>query len=118
VVKLVIENWDSVKAKTIRDVERRVLQKEDKIIYVDSIEVLRTLLTRERLGMLSQVRKSRPLSLYSLAKLMKKDIKTISTDAGILSQAGLLKLETYKEGKKTKVRPRVTASKINLELAI
>ena len=117
-VKLVIADWASVKEKTIKDVENRVPQKEGRIIYVDSVEALRTLITRERLKMLSQVKSTRPNSLYSLAKLLKRDIKTVSTDAGILSQAGLLKLETYMDGKKTKVRPRVSVSRISVEFAI
>jgi predicted transcriptional regulator len=117
-VKLVIAGWEKVKAQTIKDVENHVPQKEGKIIYIDSIDALRTLITKERLKMLSSVREKKPNSLYALAKLLKKDIKTIATDTELLSSAGLLKLETYKDGKRTKVRPSVTASKISLELAI
>lgn len=93
-------------------------RKSEDVVYAESIDAARRLMTNERLKMLSQVKSARPNSLYSLAKLLKKDIKTVATDAGILSSAGLLKLETYKEGKRTKVRPRVSTSKISVEFAI
>lgn len=117
-VKIIIKSWDEVYKETVRDIKAGKVQKEDKIIYIDSLDDLRRLMTSGRLSMLSAVRKGKPRSLYQLAKFMKKDIKTVATDAGILSKAGLMRLETYKEGKKTKVRPSVRMNRIRMELAI
>jgi len=117
-VKLVIMDWKQVKAQTIRDVERRVPQKEGKIIYVDSLEALRSLMTKGRLSMLSEVHKGKPGSLYELARSMKKDIKTVATDAKILSEMGLLELKAYKEGGRKKVRPVTRVRKISVEVPI
>lgn len=117
-VKIIIKSWDEVYKETVRDVERRIPQKEKKIIYIDNLDDLRSLMTSGRLSMLSAVRKGKPDSLYALAKLMKKDIKTVATDAAMLSNAGLMRLETYKVGNRKKVRPHFSGSKISLEISI
>jgi len=117
-VKIIIKSWDEVYKETVRDVKAGKVQKEKKIIYIDSLDDLRSLITSGRLKMLSAVRKEKPGSLYALAKLMKKDIKTIATDANMLSNAGLMRLEKYKVGKRKKVRPIVSAKKIDLELPL
>lgn len=117
-VKIIIKSWDEVYKETVRDVERRIPQKEKKIIYIDNLDDLRSLMTSGRLSMLSAVRKGKPDSLYALAKLMKKDIKTVATDAAMLSNAGIMRLETYKVGNRKKVRPHFSGSKISLEISI
>lgn len=117
-VKIVIKSWSEIVKETIRDVEARIPQKEDKIIYIESLDDARKLFTPERIKFLSTVKKESPDSLYALAKLLRKDFKTISTDARMLSDAGLLKLESHKVGKRTSVRPVFKGSKISLDIAI
>ncbi len=117
-VKIIIKSWDEVYKETVRDIKAGKVQKEDKIIYIDSLDDLRSLMTSGRLSMLSAVRKGKPGSLYELAKFMKKDIKTVATDAAMLSKAGLMRLETYKVGNRKKVRPTVSARKISMDIAI
>ena len=117
-VKIVIKSWSEIVKETIHDVEARIPQKEDKIIYIESLDDARKLFTPERIKFLSTVRKENPDSLYALAKLLKKDFKTISTDARMLSNAGLLRLVSHKVGKRTKVRPVFTGNEINLAIAV
>ncbi len=118
-VKVVIgKPWDELWDETMHDIEHRIPQKEDFILYIDSVEAALKFLTPQRIKMLRVVNKLKPASLYALAKFMKKDIKTIATDAKILNNAGLLKLVHYKEGKRVKVRPRFPSKKITIELAI
>ena len=47
-VKIVIADKAAIKEQTIRAVERGIAQKEDRIIYVDSLEAARRLLTPQR----------------------------------------------------------------------
>ncbi len=121
-VKIVIMEWESfskmVKKEIGEGIRKGSFKKQDDVIYAETLESALRLLTPERMKLLSAVKVSKPASLYALAKLLKKDFKTISTDANILSNAHLLSLETYKEGKRTKVRPRISANKIQLEVAI
>jgi len=117
-VKIVIKSWSEIVKETIRDVEARIPQKEDKIIYIESLDDARKLFTPERIKFLSTVREESPDSLYALAKLLKKDFKTISTDARMLSNAGILRLVNHKVGKRNKVRPVFTGNEINLAISV
>ncbi len=121
-VKIIVMGWHDFNKMVISDIGKAVktgsFSKQEDVIYAESLGAARRLMTSERLRMLVEVKKRRPRSLYELAKMMKKDIKTISTDATILSQAGLMKLEKYNVGKRKKVRPIVSARKIQLEFAI
>lgn len=118
-MKIIIgKSWDEIYKETVHDIEHRISQKEDLIIYLDKIEDARFLLTPERLKLLGIVKRQKPSSLYALAKLLKKDIKTIATDTTLLNKAGLLRLEKYKDGNRVKVRPRFPIKKITIELAI
>jgi len=121
-VKIVVMDWDSfskiVRSEIQRGVRTGSFSKQDDVIYAESPEAAMRLLAREKLRMLSTVRKEKPGSLYELAKSMKKDIKTVATDAKILSDMRLLTLETYHQGGRKKVRPVTHVRKISLEVSI
>ena len=117
-VKIVIKGWDAIYKETVHAIKHRIPQKEDKIIYIESLDDARKLFTPERIKFLSTVREESPESLYALAKLLKKDFKTISTDARLLSDAGILRLVNHKAGKRTKVRPVFTGNEINLSISV
>ncbi|MCX6771041.1 MAG: hypothetical protein NTX79_03225 [Candidatus Micrarchaeota archaeon] len=117
-VRLIVKDWKSIWKETYHDIESRVPQKEDRIIYVESLDAARKLMTRERLRMLSVVKEKKPSSLYQLAAELGKDIKTVHTDATMLSDFGLLSLEKHKEGGRDCLRPIATLRKITLELAV
>jgi predicted transcriptional regulator len=117
-VKIVIASKEMIREQTIRAVERGIAQKEDKIIYVDSLEAARRILTPERLKMLGIIKREKPASLYALAKLMGKDFRAIYRDVGILSEVGLIQKENYNEGHREKTRVGVRANEIHLSLSI
>lgn len=117
-VKIVIADKETIRKQTIRAVERGIAQKEDKIIYVDSLEAARRILTPERLKMLGIIKREKPASLYELAKKMGKDFRAIYRDVGILSDVGLIQKEEYSEGHREKTRVGVRAKEIQLSLSI
>ncbi len=118
VIRIVIMDLHSFIGNVIDDVENRRTTDSEGVIYVENIDVARKILTPERMRLLSVVRKSKPASLYALAQMMKKDIKSVITDADMLHRYGLLTLESYTEGKQKKVRPGFEARKIQMELAV
>ena len=118
VIRIVIMDWDSLVNKTIDDIKKRRADDNNGVIYVKNIDVARKILTPQRMRLLSTVRNSKPVSLYALAKIMKKDIKSVISDADMLNHFGLLRLESYIEGKQKKVRPKIEASRIQMELAV
>ena len=82
-----------------------------------SIDVLRKVLTEKRMELLHTVKKHSPESIYELAKMLNRDLKSVNTDVAILADLGLISLETLKEARK-KTKPIVAFSKLNVEIAI
>ncbi len=117
-VKIVIADKAAIREQTIKAVEKGIAQKEGKIIYVDSLEAARRLLTPQRLRMLGIIKREKPSSLYELAKRMGKDFRAIYRDVGILSEAGLIQREDYHEGNREKTRVGVRAKEIHLSVSI
>lgn len=117
-VKIVVADKQAIREQTIRAVERGIAQKEDKIIYVDSLEAARKLLTPQRLKMLGIIKREKPASLYALAKIMGKNFRAIYRDVGILSEVGLIQKEDYLEGNREKTRVGVRAKEIHLSVSI
>jgi predicted transcriptional regulator len=117
-VKIVIADKATIREQTIRAVEKGTAQKGGKIIYVDSLEAARRLLTPQRLKMLGIIKREKPSSLYELAKRMGKDFGAIYRDVGILSEAGLIQREGYHEGNREKTRVGVRAKEIRLSVSI
>ena len=117
-VKIMIMDNKTLFKKVIDDVENRIEQKEDRIIVVDSIDAFRKLFTNERLRLLTVVKKTKPDSIYQLAKTLQRDLKSVQSDAKFLQSLGLLELNEYKEGLRIKLRPVVKAKNIQLEMAL
>ncbi len=117
-MKIVIKDWKALQKETISNIENRIPQKEDRIIYIESIDVARKLMTNERMRLLSIVKEKKPNSLYALAKILHKNFKTVSVDAYLLEEIGLIKFERHKVGLRELIKPIVSANKIQVELSI
>ncbi|OIO21191.1 hypothetical protein COV61_00310 [Candidatus Micrarchaeota archaeon CG11_big_fil_rev_8_21_14_0_20_47_5] len=117
-VKIVIMDDESILKETIDAVEKRKVQKEDWIIYFDSIDDFRKVLTKERMNVLRTARAQKPSSIYELAKMLGRNFKSVMFDARLLEDFGLLSLEKYKEGMRVKVRPVVKARMLKMEMKI
>lgn len=117
-VKIIIADDETVMKETIYAVEHRIPQKEDNIIYIESLEVARKILTPQRLKMLGIIKRGKPASLYALAKLMGKDFRAIHRDVGIMSNFGLIQKESKKTGKRTRMQLGVKAKEIVLTVPI
>ena len=117
-VKIIIADDKAIFNETVYAVEHRIYQKEDKIIYIESLEVARKLLTPERLKMLGVIKRNKPVSLYALAKLMGKDFRAIHRDVGIMSNFGLIQKENKTTGKRKRMQLGVKAKEIQLTVPI
>lgn len=102
----------------ILDVEAGKTQKEDLTLSFGDMETFAKFFTKERLRLLKIIKKDKPKSLYELAKMLNRDFKNVQTDAKFLEANQLIRLEKYKVGKMTKLRPITYLKKIELEMAI
>ena len=80
-------------------VERGEEFHEEKIV-VENLDVLRKILTPERLRILQVIRNERPGSIYELAKLLDRDRAAVVRDLEYLQQLGLVEFEEEKHGKR------------------
>jgi predicted transcriptional regulator len=69
------------------------------------ISELRGLLSNEKARILYTLRNSKPSSIYSLSKILKRDFKSVREDILVLEKFGFLKLEKNIKGKRKSLKP-------------
>lgn len=82
-----------------------------------SMETLRSILTGKRIELLKIIKHTNPNSLYELAQLVNRDLKSVNTDVKVLSSLGLLSFEKEASGRK-KMKPIVEFDKLNVEIVV
>ncbi|GEM_PF-3337159 len=65
-----------------------------------SIEAVRNVLTRERLALLRAIKGRRPGSIYELAKVVERNLKSVQTDLKFLQEHGLVRLNVHQQARR------------------
>ncbi|MBI4147675.1 hypothetical protein HY490_00115 [Candidatus Woesearchaeota archaeon] len=86
-------------------------------ISFKSIDAVRKVLTEKRMQLMHVIKQHSPDSIYELAKIVNRDLKSVNTDMSILLDLGLVSVETLREERK-RTKPRVEFDKLNVEIAI
>jgi predicted transcriptional regulator len=97
--------------------ERGEKVKKHQAIYFESLDVMRKVLTEERLKIVKAIRKNHPASIYELAKILRRDVKNTFDDVQFLAQAGVLEFKK-KNDIREKTTPKVDYDKIVLEITV
>ncbi len=116
--KIVIASEKDMIRQTIADVKNKVEQKEGKILYFDSVDDLRKVITTQRINLLRVIRREKPASLYALAKLLRRDFKSVVMDIRLLENFGLVSLDKYSEHMKVKIKPSVKANSLSVNISM
>ena len=103
--------------KTGEAIERGEEVKREKAIYFESVKGFRKAITPKRIELLHLIREKHPKSIQELARIARRDIKSIVTDIGILAELGLIDIKRKKDGRKESM-PVVDYNRINLEIAV
>lgn len=90
--------------------------KHDEISF-KNIYALREFITEKRLELLHIIKHYNPKSIYELAKIVNRDLKSINTDINILKKLDLISLQKSKDERK-KTMPLVEFNRINVEITI
>ena len=90
------------------------LEKGEKVkkhegISFANLDVMRKVLTEERLRILKVIKKEHPSSIYALAKILERDIKNTFDDVQYLAEVGLIELKKSKVGRE-KITPPISNS--------
>ena len=78
------------------------------------IATLRKILSNERARMLHVIKNMKPDSIYSLAKLLKRDFKSVREDVKLLEKFGFIDLIGSKNGARERLKPEVIVDSINI----
>ena len=101
----------------LKRVERGEEFHEEKIV-VENLDVLRKILTPERLRILQVIRTEKPSSIYDLAKLLDRDRAAVVRDLEYLQQLGLVEFEEERHGKRKSRRPIVPYDEIEVSIPV
>lgn len=97
--------------------ERGEQVQEKDVIYFTDIDLMRKVLTTERLRLLKVVKEEKPYSIRELARFLKRDLKNVNSDVKYLAEIGLLELDKETMGRRN-VSPSVSFDKLSIEVVI
>ncbi len=71
----------------------------------EGLGILRKLLSNEKARLLSVVKNRKPGSIYELARILKRDFKSVNEDIKLLERFGFVDLIAEKTGRRERLRP-------------
>jgi predicted transcriptional regulator len=82
------------------------------------VKILRSLLSNEKSRILYILKYKEPKSIYSLAKMLKRDFKSVREDVMMLERFGFIDFVSEKTGKRESFRPMLAANNIQIVINI
>ncbi len=83
-----------------------------------SLSILRKLLSNEKARMMHIIKTKKPVSIYNLAKILKRDFKSVMTDVKLLERFGFVDFISEKSGKREKLRPVLAVDTLYINFKI
>jgi len=71
----------------------------------EGLGILRKLLSNEKARLLNVIKKQKPGSIYGLARILKRDFKSVNEDIKLLEKFGFVDMIAEKTGKRERLRP-------------
>lgn len=82
------------------------------------IKEFRQLLSDEKARILATIKTKKPISIYSLAKILGRDFKAVRSDVKLLENFGFLKLVALKDKGKKKLKPILALDRLQVTIEI
>ncbi|MAH43480.1 hypothetical protein CL614_07245 [archaeon] len=82
------------------------------------VTLLRKLLSNEKSRILHALKFKKPRSIYSLAKLLGRDFKSVHEDLKLLERFGFIEFHAEKKGKRESLAPVLVVDEINLAVRV
>ena len=82
------------------------------------IKLLRQLLSNEKARILHQLKTKEPKSIYMLAKLLKRDLKSVRTDLHLLERFGFIEFHEESVGKRISIKPVLSTDRLQIMIDI
>jgi predicted transcriptional regulator len=94
------------------------LKGEKKDIDFSDLKDLRNIITNEKGRILHTLKTKQPESIYQLAKLLKRDLKSIRTDVKALERFGFIEFVSKKTGKRISHKPVLVVDRMEFILKV
>ncbi|NPE27048.1 hypothetical protein HNV12_03535 [Methanococcoides sp. SA1] len=82
------------------------------------VKLLRKLLSNEKSRILYALKTKNPNSIYALAKLLKRDFKSVREDVKVLERFGFIEFHSEKTGKREALKPVLVIDKLQIIIEI
>ena len=89
---------------------------EKKDYDFEGISILRKLFSNERARILSVLKHKKPDSIYSLAKILNRDFKSVNNDIKLLERFGFIDLIVNHKGKRKRIRPVIIVDSVDIRV--
>jgi len=84
----------------------------------ESISWLRKLLSNEKARLMHIIKTKKPGSIYELAKILKRDFKSVSDDIKLLEKFGFIDMIAEKTGKRERLRPILVVDSMHIHVKV
>src|SRR3989338_10725287 len=84
----------------------------------EGLSALRKLLSNQKSKILHTIKTKNPKSIYELAKILKRDFKSVSEDIKLLERFGFIDMLSEKTGKRERLKPVIVVDSIYLQISI
>lgn len=84
----------------------------------EGLAAFRNLLSNEKARVLHLIKAKNPSSIYSLAKLLGRDFKSVSEDIKLLERFGFVDLVAEHTGKRSRLRPVLVIDSLRIEIRV
>ena len=96
----------------------RKLSGDKKEYDFEGISAFRRLISNEKARLLNVVKVKKPKSLYELAKILKRDFKSVRDDVKLLERFGFLDMIAEKSGKRKRLKPVIVVDSILVRIKV
>ena len=115
-VKSIEDTLKEAKEVMVKIKEGKSVKKKESISFIN-INIMRKVLTNKRLELIKAIKKYKPKSIYELAKIVKRDSKSVNMDLKTLNNLGMVDLKSKERGRENIV-PSVDYEEIDVAIAI
>jgi len=84
----------------------------------EGLAALRHLLSNEKAKILHFIKLKKPNSIYQLAKMLKRDFKSVNEDIKLLEKFGFIDLIAQKTGKRERLKPILVVDSVHINVTI
>lgn len=84
----------------------------------EGLSLVRKLLSNEKARLIHTIKRKDPKSLYELAKMLKRDFKSVCEDIKTLERFGVVEMIAEKTGKRERLKPIVVIDSLYLHIKL